>query len=169
MEREGMHQRWCSVHLQHVLLESENFGPRGNEGSNIPAGSQTPGATTELSITPPRSENEVSVDQLWLQTFDEYRQGNEKWRADFAADIQRVIAESLQQTNGTSREPQRTESRRATPRSDTEKSRSSMDQQTGAPLNGQDPESGREERSSGSASWGELEKAWNLETEGVGR
>ena len=49
--------------------------------------------------------------------------------------------------------------------SETEQSRSSLEHQAGAPPSGPDHVSSRDERSSGSASWDELEKAWNLDAD----
>ena len=77
-EREGMTQRWCAKHLQHVLFQGENVEPGENTVVTTTVDPRISATATEPSVTPPRSGNEISVDQVWLETFDDYREENEK-------------------------------------------------------------------------------------------
>lgn len=81
----------------------------------------------------------------------------------FAANIQRAILSSLEQQKGPMPSRPNRETGTNDGESDTGKSKTSVEEHAGQKPIGRVTETSREERSSGSVSWGELEKAWTLD------
>ena len=107
---------------------------------------------------------EPGDDSSWMRPFGEYRRENEQWRAAFAADFQRVILDGL----GKRTKPRKSRANRVAgtldEESDTGKSKTSVDDPAGQLPSGRGVETSRDGRSSGSVSWGDMGKAWNLDS-----
>ena len=165
-DNNGVTQRWCPMRLQNLLFRQDDQPPPAI--TTTPQEVIVPSLTTsvsEISMTPSQSERAVSSDQQRLVTLDEYRKENEEWRTAFAADIQRMMTDHLQpvEKKGISSAAQAKPS--VDSGSETGKSRTSVDEQVGYPPGLDEAGPGKEGRSSGSASWSELERAWNLDSE----
>ena len=161
-EEEGVPQRWCLKHLQHQLIQGGGVTPPAGEEILPEYRTEPPVDAYEPSITPPFSEQGTVSDMGWLQTFEQYRQENEQWRAAFSEDIQRIITGSVDKLAAKVNQQKEQKAKQRESGSETERSRTSVDHQTGCPPSPLNKVASNDGRSSGSASWGELENAWNL-------
>lgn len=164
-EGESHPQRWCPTHIQCHLFQGGTSPPTEPSTMNSMGDVSATETINDQPVTPPQSERETNCDQAWMAAFEEYRRENEQRRAAFAVDIQRTIAASLNHGVGHRPRERRTGAKRVDSGSEAEKRRAIADDQAGYQPSLNDVRTSKDGKSSGSASWGDLEKAWNLDPE----
>ena len=159
-DREWVTQGWRPAHLETNLFQTqEGSANNTNMAGGVASAFES---EEEPSPTPCLSERERER-RNWNNSFDEYRLGDEKLRATCAADIHRVILEGVKLQTASKSGDSKATAANIEEESDTGKIRASLDGIAGQKPSRLDAETSREGRSSGSVSWDDLEKAWNID------